>query len=575
MTRRLLILIAVLGCSARTPGPGLDLDRVLAHVHALTDIGPRPQDSDGSRTAAGYIEDELDRLDVHTTRMPVGTVDVPAISVLGVKHRDAHTVQTTDPNLLVRFGPPGNALLLMAHYDTVDGSPGAADNAAAVALLLELARVLREQPPPQPVLLAFTANEEIGLVGAEALAAQHTDLSFAIALDLVGGDGPLVINGASELVGRTELAWLAAAANRAGVRITAPPAHRVVSRWWPQAERSDHGPFTRRGVRAVHIYNRGNEGDWIDLAYHSARDVPARLHRESLAETGRLLRALADAAPPAYGGDGYWLPLARNVVVPRWSLLAFEVLLVLVVIVALVLSREGLVAAIARRELHVNAPRGPGLLVGAVCFVAASVAACAIERAAAGAHPAPWLHAPLRALIGAALVLGGLFGLATRLVARIRPWRGGQRYRALAAITCALIGTTLLVIGAAELAWIWLVPAAIIAVAPRQAALVAIAASALPIACMLYPAQLREAAWHRFLPLSLPLSAMLAILGTPTIATFAWWLRRRAPTGPLGTLVLGMGCGLAVIVGVVFAVTSEPGCTAVKFATFHLACERV
>ena len=84
----------------------------------------------------------------------------------------AHRVALDDPNLVVRFGPPGKALLVMAHYDTVAGSPGAVDNAAAVALLVELARVLREHPPPQPVMLAFTANEEIGLVGAEALADQ-------------------------------------------------------------------------------------------------------------------------------------------------------------------------------------------------------------------------------------------------------------------------------------------------------------------------------------------------------------------------------------------------------------------
>jgi hypothetical protein len=574
-TSRALLIICFVGCTTNAPGPGLDIDRVMAHVGHLTSIGPRPQDSDGSRTAAGYIEDELDRVGAVTTRMPVGDVDLPEIRVLGRTYRAAHRVHTTDPNLLLRFGPPGDALLLMAHYDTVAGSPGAADNAVAVALLLDLARTLREQPPTQPVLLAFTANEEIGLVGAEALAAQRTDIAFAIALDLLGGDGRLVINGASKLVGRAELAWLAAAADRAGVTITAPPAHRVVSRWWPQSERSDHGPFTRRGIRAVHLYNRGNDGDWIDLAYHSPRDVPARVHRESVAGAGQLLRALVAQPPPAHSGDGFWLPLAPNVVVPRWALIVLEIALVLVVIVSLTLSREGIVRALAERNQRTNAPRGPGLLAGAACYALAIVAACLAERALSRGHPAPWLHAPLRALIGNVLVLGGLFGLATRAVARIRPWRGGQRYRALAAITCAVIGTVLLVVGAAELAWVWLVPAAIIAVAPPRAAFIALAFATLPIACVLSPLQLREAAWNGFLPLSLPLTASLGILGVPTISTIAWWLRRRSPTGPLGTLVLGVGCGLAVIIGLVFAITFEPACSAVKFETFHLACERV
>ncbi len=582
--RALALALALLaGCSTPPPGPGLDTDRVLTHVHALTDIGPRPQDSDGSRTAAGYLEDELDRLGVAVTRMPVGAVDVPEIRVLGHVFRAAHRVTTTDPNLLVRFGPPGDALLIMAHYDTVAKSPGAADNAAAVATLLELARTLRDTPPPQPVLLAFTANEEIGLVGAEALAAARTDIAFAVALDLIGGDGALVINGASELVGNAEMRWLADAADRAGITLTAPPAHRIVSRWWPQAERSDHGPFTRRGVRAVHFYNRGNDGDWIDLAYHSAGDVPARLHRESLAELGQLLRALTDVAPPAHELDGYWVPLARNTVVPRWTLLAVEILLVLVVIAALVLSRAGLLAALANRHDRDATPLAPALLVGIACYVLVIVIACILERNLAGEHPAPWLHAPLRALISTALVVLGAFGLATRAVGRIRPWLGSERYRAFAAIWSALIGTILLAIGAAEIAWMWLVPAAVIAIAPRRAAFVAIIVSVLPIACVLNPWQLREAAWNGFLPTSLPMAALLGILAIQTIATIAWWLRRRTPTtpsaapsaGPLGTLVLGVGCGLAVIFGLVFALTFEPACSPPRFKSFHLACERV
>ncbi|HEY5921278.1 MAG TPA: hypothetical protein VIV11_06390, partial [Kofleriaceae bacterium] len=304
----------------------------------------------------------------------------------------------------------------------------------------------------------------------------------------------------------------------------------------------------------------------------------------------RLLRAVVTVTVPAHAGDGFWLPLATHTVVPRWWLIAIEVVLVLVVIVALVLSRDGLVAFLtlrpssrtariddtgAQRSHPASAPRGPALLAGLACYVAAIVVACVLERMLARGHPAPWLHAPLRALVAYALVLGGWFGLATRAVARIKPWLGGQRYRALAAITCALIGTTLLVAGAAELAWIWLVPAAVIALAPPPVRVLAVVVAALPVACVLYPAQLREAAWNGFLPTSLPLSLWLGIVAAPTICTIAWWLRGRRTSGPLGTLVLGVGCGLAVVLGLVFAITSEPTCSPMKFESFQLGCERV
>src|SRR6185312_11446709 len=102
------------------------------------------------------------------------------------------------------------------------------------------------------------------------------------------------------LIGTSEMRWLADAADRAGTIVRAPLGHRLVSRWWPQAERADHGAFTRRGVRAFHLYNRGTDGDWIDLAYHSPRDVPERIDRASVAATGRLLRALVAEPPPPH-----------------------------------------------------------------------------------------------------------------------------------------------------------------------------------------------------------------------------------------------------------------------------------
>jgi hypothetical protein len=578
---RWLIFLLFVACAPVGGGADFDVDRAMVHVKALTDIGPRPGDSDGSRTAAGYIEDELDRLGFTVQRQSVGSVEIPEIRVLGHVHREAERVTTTDPNLLVRFGPPGNALLLMAHYDTVRGSPGASDNAVSVALLLELARHMRDEPPDQPIVLAFTANEEIGLVGAEALAAQiGPETRFAIALDLIGGDGRLTLNGASTLIGLAELHWLANAADRAGVELSAPLAHRVISRWWPQAERSDHGAFTRRGIRAVHFYNRGNDGEWVDLAYHTPRDVPARLSRDSVGDAGGLLRALVASPVPPHHGDGFWLPFVANTVVPRWALLAVELLLVVVVLGVLVLARDGLVTTITRRiqrTAESSARRGAGLVAGVVCYALAIVLACVLERELAGAHPAPWLHDPLPALVSSMLVLGGLFGLATRAVARIRPWAGTQRYIVLAALSCVAIGAALLVIGAAELAWIWLVPAAMIVLAPRlgRFRVLAVAAATLPIACLLHPFQLREAHVNGFLPESLPLSLYVGIVGAPTITTLAWMLRRRAPGGPLGTLVLGVGCGLAVILGLVFAVTPDPPCTPANFGRFHLACERV
>jgi hypothetical protein len=55
---------------------------------------------------------------------------------------------------------PLRVLILGAHYDTVPGSPGADDNASAVALLLEVARNIQAVPPGSTVrLIAFSLEE--------------------------------------------------------------------------------------------------------------------------------------------------------------------------------------------------------------------------------------------------------------------------------------------------------------------------------------------------------------------------------------------------------------------------------
>src|SRR5688572_17266775 len=106
----ILAIVAAIAVSACRPdhrGLGIDLDRAMAHVEALATIGPRPPGSPAAQKAIAYIEGELGKLELTSERLPVGTVQLPAITVLGNTYRDAMTRTTTDPNLVVRFGPPG------------------------------------------------------------------------------------------------------------------------------------------------------------------------------------------------------------------------------------------------------------------------------------------------------------------------------------------------------------------------------------------------------------------------------------------------------------------------------------
>jgi hypothetical protein len=68
----------------------------------------------------------------------------------------------------------GKSVLLVAHYDSVSAGPGASDDGAAVATLLETARMLKAQAPfKRDIVFLFTDGEELGLLGAKAFVEEN------------------------------------------------------------------------------------------------------------------------------------------------------------------------------------------------------------------------------------------------------------------------------------------------------------------------------------------------------------------------------------------------------------------
>jgi Zn-dependent M28 family amino/carboxypeptidase len=63
--------------------------------------------------------------------------------------------------------PEAGIFVIAAHYDSVEGSPGADDNASAVAALLEIARCLDDCQFRVPLVFAGFTLEEYGFVGSE------------------------------------------------------------------------------------------------------------------------------------------------------------------------------------------------------------------------------------------------------------------------------------------------------------------------------------------------------------------------------------------------------------------------
>jgi hypothetical protein len=204
--------------------------------------------------------------------------------------------------LAVRPGTDPNAgtLLLGAHYDTVDASPGADDNATAVAAVLEIARLFADHPTPRTLEIALFDMEEVGLVGSEFLAAQRAiaspPLDGAIILEMLGyachqpgcqSYPPLLPDPPDTDVGN----FLAAIADQDHAALLTPftqPASAnlppvftlavpLLGPFTPEVLRSDHASFWGKGIGAVMVTDTA---DYRNPHYHQPSDLPHTLDQE-------------------------------------------------------------------------------------------------------------------------------------------------------------------------------------------------------------------------------------------------------------------------------------------------------
>lgn len=99
-------------------------------------------------------------------------------------------------NIVARI--PGTAstgaVMLVAHYDSVPSGPGAADDGASVAAILETLRAIKSGPPLRnDVIVLFTDAEELGMVGARAFVENYPDfrdIRIVLNFEMRGDYGP-------------------------------------------------------------------------------------------------------------------------------------------------------------------------------------------------------------------------------------------------------------------------------------------------------------------------------------------------------------------------------------------------
>ncbi len=333
----LLVLVLVAGLSVAqqfpwgvTPAnasPNLfSAERAMAHLPAIASE-PHPAGSKAQAMVRDYILQQLSALGLETQTQPFAAGE----------------------NVVARLrgGDSTGAIVILAHYDSTPTGPGAADNGAGVAALLEVLRALVAGPLPRnDVIALFDDNEEQGWIGTRAFVQEHpwmADVRVAISLD-TAVRGVVHVNETGPRNGR--LVQALARAYRPG--------------WaWMSAAGGgnyDSGPFIKSGFQALSL-----EDNYAFKEQHTENDRIEIIGPASLQQLGEQALAVADELGDLDLSDPWGehqaflaVPLVGLVHYPQaWTLpLAFAAAVLLLAAIAFALRRgvagwRGLFAGLA------------------------------------------------------------------------------------------------------------------------------------------------------------------------------------------------------------------------------------
>jgi Zn-dependent M28 family amino/carboxypeptidase len=200
--------------------------------------------------------------------------------------------------LAQKSGGSGAPILVCAHFDSRQEdlgapeapAPGANDNATGVAVLFEVARLLKDIPMRVPVRFVLFSGEEQGLWGSTAYAAackkRGEKLTLVFNLDEIGypdkekhlfldrDEGGRPENNAASAKLITRLEWLARNVVKVPTRID-------------PVEASDYEPFEALGYTVLGLY----EGEYRYPHYHKSTDTPDKVDFGYVTDMARLTLA--------------------------------------------------------------------------------------------------------------------------------------------------------------------------------------------------------------------------------------------------------------------------------------------
>ena len=211
------------------------------------------------------------------------SVDVEAVMV----QNDAHNIIAYIP------GTSGSEkhFIVSCHYDHLgvcgnDIFYGANDNSSGTAMLLNLMRHFKQNPPEHSIVFIFFDAEENNLLGSFFYADNPLlpleDIIYFVELDMIGDNGDNIYCQISD-AGEKGLEYLHNVNSALPVPFASFDRH-------PMDDYADHYPFGLKGIPAIYMELDGD----TNKNYHSPRDTYENFHAENFERMFKLVTGFVE-----------------------------------------------------------------------------------------------------------------------------------------------------------------------------------------------------------------------------------------------------------------------------------------
>ena len=288
----LFLTLIFLGCQSNVPR--FDEDHAFSYLVAQCDFGPRNPGSDGYYACLDYLITELDQ--------SANEIILQDFSYQERRYNKQYNLE----NIIARFNPDSEfQTVISAHWDTRPWADqedlrqdrekpiiGANDGASGVAILLELAKIMGENPPPIGVNLVFFDGEDLGVPGENETYCQGSRFfaknlpiprpDEAINLDMVG-DKQLVLP-----IERYSLEYHPELVRHLWDRAKDMGLDAFIGRV-DYAIYDDHIPLNEiAGIPSIDIIDFKYPNSYANF-WHTMNDIPENCSEESLGQVGALM----------------------------------------------------------------------------------------------------------------------------------------------------------------------------------------------------------------------------------------------------------------------------------------------